>query len=216
MAETDKPEWTVFGAVGVAVAASACCTGPLVLVSLGVGGAWMSGLTALEPFRPYFIVLAVGMMSFAFVRSYRARRDPDCECDPQANPHAKNLLLGIGALVTAGLIASPWLLPSVLHARAPEPGAAPGDVQEVVLSIQDMTCASCATTVMTVLNRTEGVVDARVTYTPPQAVVLYDPSKVDAGALAAVVTNTGYPAELVPDTMTKPGAGSASPIQPDR
>ena len=31
------------------ILASACCVGPLVLVSLGLGGAWVSTLTVLEP-----------------------------------------------------------------------------------------------------------------------------------------------------------------------
>ena len=39
---------------GVAgIGASLCCVGPLVLVLAGVGGAWVSALSALEPFRPF-------------------------------------------------------------------------------------------------------------------------------------------------------------------
>lgn len=32
-----------------AILASACCLGPLVLLTLGLGGAWVSNLTGLEP-----------------------------------------------------------------------------------------------------------------------------------------------------------------------
>ncbi len=38
-----------------AVVASACCLGPLVLIALGISGAWIGNLAALEPFRPWFI-----------------------------------------------------------------------------------------------------------------------------------------------------------------
>src|SRR5690554_1672995 len=38
-----------------AIGASLCCLGPLLLLSLGIGGAWISGLTALQPFRPLFV-----------------------------------------------------------------------------------------------------------------------------------------------------------------
>ena len=42
-----------------AVLASTCCLGPLVLISLGVSGAWIGNLTTLEPYRPALIVAAV-------------------------------------------------------------------------------------------------------------------------------------------------------------
>jgi mercuric ion transport protein len=41
-----------------AVLASACCVGPLVLLSVGFSGAWIANLTALSPYRPIFIALA--------------------------------------------------------------------------------------------------------------------------------------------------------------
>jgi mercuric ion transport protein len=45
-----------------ALLASACCLGPLVLLSLGVSGAWIGNLTALEPYRPIFIVVAAASL----------------------------------------------------------------------------------------------------------------------------------------------------------
>jgi len=38
----------------VAILASTCCLGPLVLVALGVSGAWIGNLTVLEPYRPIY------------------------------------------------------------------------------------------------------------------------------------------------------------------
>ncbi len=38
-----------------AIVASTCCLGPLVLVALGLSGAWIGNLTLLEPYRPFFI-----------------------------------------------------------------------------------------------------------------------------------------------------------------
>ena len=40
------------GGALASIGASLCCVGPLVLVSLGIGGAWVSSLTTLEPVRP--------------------------------------------------------------------------------------------------------------------------------------------------------------------
>ncbi|MGQ4275841.1 mercuric ion transporter MerT [Pseudidiomarina sp. E22-M8] len=61
-----------------ALLASACCIGPLVLITLGVSGAWIGNLTALEPYRPIFIGVALVAMFFAWRRIYR----PVEECQP--------------------------------------------------------------------------------------------------------------------------------------
>ena len=61
-------------ALGAAVAASACCTIPLALVSLGIGGAWVGSLTALAPYRWIFVDLAVGALGYA---AYSERRAHD-------------------------------------------------------------------------------------------------------------------------------------------
>src|ERR1700732_2549890 len=55
-----------------ALGASACCVGPLVLLALGVSGAWISSLTSLEPYRPIFIGLTLLFLAFAFHRLYLA------------------------------------------------------------------------------------------------------------------------------------------------
>lgn len=54
-----------------AVLASACCMGPLVLLAVGIGGAWIASLTALEPYRPIFVGLAVLALIFAGRRIFR-------------------------------------------------------------------------------------------------------------------------------------------------
>ncbi len=54
-----------------AILASACCLGPLVLVTIGVSGAWISNLTLLEPYRPIFIGVALVALFFAERRIFR-------------------------------------------------------------------------------------------------------------------------------------------------
>jgi MerT mercuric transport protein len=57
-----RPRLAVTGSVlagaAAALGASACCAGPLLLVVLGVGGAWGSRLTALQPFQPLFVAVS--------------------------------------------------------------------------------------------------------------------------------------------------------------
>lgn len=61
-----------------AIMASTCCLGPLVLITLGFSGAWISHLTLLEPYQPLFIGAAVVALFFAYRRIWR----PDAGCAP--------------------------------------------------------------------------------------------------------------------------------------
>lgn len=69
----------LFAAGGVigAIVASSCCIAPLVLVTLGVSGAWIGSLTALEPYKPIFIAVTVVFLGLGFWRVYFARK-PEC------------------------------------------------------------------------------------------------------------------------------------------
>ena len=53
-----------------AVGASLCCIGPLVLIALGIGGTWVSYLTALEPYRPVFVAVTLVFLFLAFRKLY--------------------------------------------------------------------------------------------------------------------------------------------------
>ncbi len=61
-----------------AILAATCCLGPLVLLLLGFSGAWIGDLTALEPFRPFFVVAAVVALFFAYRQIFR----PAVDCKP--------------------------------------------------------------------------------------------------------------------------------------
>jgi mercuric ion transport protein len=101
------------GGVLAGVGASACCVGPLLLLSLGIGGAWIAHLTALEPYRPIFVVLAVVFLVLAFRKLYLVPQscavDDDCIADRTRN--AQRILFWVLAPVTLCLIVSPWILP---------------------------------------------------------------------------------------------------------
>ena len=69
-----------------AVIGSVCCVGPLVLLGLGIGGAWVGNLTVLEPIRPVFIGLTLLFLALAFRRLYLMPQvcAPGTECaDPR-------------------------------------------------------------------------------------------------------------------------------------
>lgn len=96
-----------------AILASTCCLGPLVLISLGFSGAWISNLTVLEPFRPVFIVAALVALSVAWRRIWRsaAACSPDQVCArAQAKSSYKMLFWLVAALVLIAL-AFPYIAP---------------------------------------------------------------------------------------------------------
>lgn len=68
-AERNQLGLLVTGGVA-AILASACCIGPLLLVSVGLGGAWVSNLQVLEPFKPVFLGVSLVAMIFAFRKIY--------------------------------------------------------------------------------------------------------------------------------------------------
>jgi len=70
--------WMAAGGVLGAFAAASCCVVPLVLVTLGVSGAWIGSLTSLEPFKPYFIAVAAVLLGIGFWSVY-LRPKPACE-----------------------------------------------------------------------------------------------------------------------------------------
>ena len=96
-----------------AILDSACCVGPLVLVMLGFGGAWMSHLQVLEPFRPIILGLAIIFLGLAYRKIWR----PATVCAPGtlcAVPRTQALykaLFWIVALLIIASISSPYIAP---------------------------------------------------------------------------------------------------------
>ncbi|MEO5698210.1 MAG: mercuric ion transporter MerT [Burkholderiaceae bacterium] len=96
-----------------AILASTCCLGPLVLLSLGFSGAWIANLTALEPYRPAFIGIALVALFFAGRRVFRpaAACLPGEVCAvPQVRTTYRVVFWVVAALIAVGLV-FPWIAP---------------------------------------------------------------------------------------------------------
>jgi mercuric ion transport protein len=90
-----------------AVLASTCCLGPLLLVALGLSGAWIGNLTRLEPYRPFFIAAAVVALFFAGRRIFRPAQacEPGEICAlPQTRRIYKILFVAVSVLVLIALV----------------------------------------------------------------------------------------------------------------
>jgi mercuric ion transport protein len=90
-----------------AILASTCCLGPLVLVALGLSGAWIGNLTLLEPYRPFFIGGALVALFFAGRQIFRPAQacEPGEMCAVPQTRRVYKIVFGIvSALVLVALL----------------------------------------------------------------------------------------------------------------
>jgi len=88
-ADTGRTQaWFAAGGVIGAVLASSCCIAPLLLLALGVSGAWIGDLTALAPFKPVFLGVALVFIGLGSRQVY-SNAKPTCEDGSYcAKPHS--------------------------------------------------------------------------------------------------------------------------------
>lgn len=96
-----------------AVVGSLCCVAPLVLLALGISGAWISQLTALEPYRPIFIAVMIAFLGLAYRQLYIVPRRcaPDKACSNTLLLWRQRQIFWIVVVGLAVLIAFPWYAP---------------------------------------------------------------------------------------------------------
>ena len=67
----------------------------------------------------------------------------------------------------------------------------------VTLGVEHMTCAACPVTVRKALSQVPGVSASTVDMKTHTATVTFDPARTTPEALAAAVSNAGYPAKVL-------------------
>jgi len=111
---TDKSTpWLGIGAVLAAIGASACCVGPLLLLSLGIGGAWMSTLTSMETVRPFFFIITLIFIGLGYRKLYLIPEN--CEegevCAVSEVKQRQRMIFWAGSVLILFLLAFPWYAP---------------------------------------------------------------------------------------------------------
>ena len=104
---------TLIAGILAAIGASVCCVGPLVLLALGISGAWIANLTAMEPYRPLFIGLTLLFLGMTFQSLYWTPRTcrPGALCTNPRTFRRQRLIFWSVTIQLLGLIAVPWLAP---------------------------------------------------------------------------------------------------------
>jgi len=197
-----KERRTIAGVIIAAIAASVCCVGPLLLLGLGIGGAWVGNLTALEPFRPYLMTLTLLVLAYAFYKIYKPKAEvcvPGSYCANPKSDKINKITLWISTVFVIGLLATPNI--ASYMAAHQDNGAtthlAAVSIKKITLDVPGMTCPACPFTVQKSLKKLDGVVSAKADLDTKKAVVEYDPSKVSTQAMIQATTNAGYPSSVV-------------------
>lgn len=101
---------TLVAGLIVGLTASACCAGPLILLMLGISGSWIGNLSILEPFRPIFIVLAVGLLFLAYRKIFVQPQSCsiDTACSTSNGQKTQKILFWATTLIIFLSIAFPW------------------------------------------------------------------------------------------------------------
>ncbi len=190
--------WTTGGSVLSAVAASACCWLPLLLITFGASAVGVSA--AFERLRPLFLTLAGLLLAGGFYLNYfrRPKCEPGsaCEAPRRFGSRFNRITLWFGAVAVAAFALFPSYASELLG------GAAPLDAHatSATLTIEGMTCAACASTLEASLQQVSGVASASVSYEERRAQVAFDPGEtVPTPTLVAAVQRAGYEVADVDD-----------------
>lgn len=113
-ASAGRSGWLAAGGLAGALLASSCCVAPLVFVFMGVSGAWIGNLTALEPYKPIFAAIAVVFIGLGFRQVY-FQPAADCADGVQcARPGSTILIksvLWIATLLVIAALTVDWWAP---------------------------------------------------------------------------------------------------------
>jgi mercuric ion transport protein len=112
-----RQAWLAAGGVLGAVASSSCCIVPLVLFSLGLGGAWIGNLTALAPYQPIFVAITLVFLGTGFYLVYLRPKRACAEGKACARPLPSRIVrtsLWLATVLVATALAFPYIAPTLL------------------------------------------------------------------------------------------------------
>jgi len=175
-----------------ALLASICCIGPLLLIAIGLG----SGAAFVGRYHWFFLIGGIAVLTWAWTKYLREKTVCDCEHKSMNGRKAGLFTLLVATVIVlgfAGLNISRYVFASA--APSTQTQTADG-VSRVVIPVEGMTCATCEIAVRAALGRVNGVKAAHVSVASKSATVDYDPTRISAERLVAVINSTGYRAAL--------------------
>lgn len=105
--------WLAAGSIAGALLASSCCVLPLILVLVGVSGAWIGNLAVLEPYTPLFAVVTLGLIAAGLWHAYHGQptRCAEGACASTRRRTFTRTVLWLGAVLVILALTTRWWAP---------------------------------------------------------------------------------------------------------
>ncbi len=198
-----KEKLTVVGGIIAVIAASACCIGPVVAVTLGVGS--LAAASGLQKWRPVLLAVAFVLLGGAWYLTYRKpKAETGAEgtaCTTKPGAKGSNVVLWIATALAVGLAALPLYAGAAARLLHPE-GAGPArragaNAATLKVKIPSMDCTACAVNIERALRKVEGVERTEIVFKTKEAVIEYDPARISTEKIVAAIGETGFKAEAL-------------------
>jgi copper chaperone CopZ len=184
-----------------AVFASVCCGVPLLLIALGLGGLGFGSL--LGKYHWYFTGVGIALLAAAWLVFLRERAKLRAVGSEIRNARLTPALLAIATAVVLGFgglnVASALGVGAKAQEVARASSGASGELAQIVLPVEGMTCMTCELSVEKALGKLEGVVEAKASTSEEKVLVRYQPGRVTFDQMVEAIDTTGYKAQL-PDS----------------
>ncbi len=198
------------GSVVAAMASSACCWLPLVLIGVGLSAAGAAAF--FERYRVSFLVAAALLLAMGFYINYfrKERCGPN---EPCTSPDSKLQRFNRGTLwFSTVLVLAFALFPSYVGrffgAQRTSAETTTVSTETWTLRIDGMTCTGCEAGVTTALSRVPGVLHARASYADGAATIAIDrASQPSLISLSTAIAGVGY-------TLVASDSASSSRVSP--
>ncbi len=180
------------GAVIAALLSSACCWLPFLLVALGASAVGVGSF--FEAYRFWFLSGTFGLLGVAFYFVYfktpKCAPGELCKAPDRRFSKLNRIMLWIATGFALTFAIFPNYFGELVSASSPP--AQTAGTTKVVLHVEGMSCASCASGLKAALMKVPGVVGAEISYEEKRAVVQITTAK--QAALIAAVVSLGYSA----------------------
>ncbi len=114
-----KTKWALGAGILAALGSTLCCIVPLILFMLGISGAWIGTLTAMAPYRPYFLTVAIVLVLYGFWQVYKKPAAKDCKpgsyCATPPSDRWNKVMLWIATSVILLALLYPSIAPMILE-----------------------------------------------------------------------------------------------------
>jgi copper chaperone CopZ len=179
-----------------AVLASACCGLPLLLLGVGLGGLGLGSF--LGTYHWYFtgggIVFLAGAWFVFMTEKARLRAAVSeirhARLTPALLAVATAAVVGFGGLNAATALG----LGSKAREVSQASSGSYGELEQVVLPVEGMTCVTCEWGIEKALGKLEGVVEAKASSSEHKVLVRYETGRVSLEQMVEAIATTGYKA----------------------